>query len=316
MSDLRVLHKEVDVRVELSRIRLWLRDRWRTILVSLSFGLVPLVLWDLYLSKLILYRPFHHWVYGAVFVVVGVLLRKRRAGVLLTVVGVTWIMYDYQDALVGLVLGESLQGALGQFDFEAWLREMASRFGYGGVAVASFLGASSIIIPIPYTVLLFWLGSTGELNLVLLAVAAGAGAALGELVGYLIGYSVQPFVGDERKRKFKALLRLVENRNLTLVVIFLFALTPLPDDLLFLPLGLVQFSIWKALLPAFLGKTVMSFIISYSGSLYIELFPEAGGALPVGIITTAALFAVLILMWRTDWERVLSRFLPDKDQLA
>lgn len=302
--------------VELSRIRVWLRDRWRIILASLSLGLIPLVLWDLYLSKLILYRPFHHWVYGAVLMVVGVLLRKRRAGIPLVVVGVTWFMHDYQDAFKGLVLGESLQGALGQLDLEAWLREMDPRVRYGGIAAVSFLGASSIIIPIPYTVLLFWLGSTGEQNLVLLAVAAGAGAALGELVGYLIGYGVQPFVGDERKRKFKALLRLVEHRNLTLVVIFLFALTPLPDDLLFVPLGLVRFSLWKALLPAFLGKTVMSFIIAYSGSLYIELFPDAGGSLLVMVITTAALFAVLILIWRTDWDRVLSRILPDKDQQA
>ena len=103
---------------------------------------------------------------------------------------------------------------------------------------------------------------------------------------------------------------------LVLAVIFLFALTPLPDDLLFLPLGLVRFSLWKALLPAFLGKTVMSYIIAYSGSLYIELFPEAGGSLPVMVITTAALFVIIILIWRTDWDRVLSRILPDKDQQA
>ncbi len=36
--------------------------------------------------------------------------------------------------------------------------------------------------------------------------------------------------------------------------IFLFALTPLPDDLLFIPLGVMRYPFWKAFIPALFGK--------------------------------------------------------------
>jgi hypothetical protein len=36
--------------------------------------------------------------------------------------------------------------------------------------------------------------------------------------------------------------------------VFLFALTPLPDDILFLPLGMMKYSFWKCIIPGWLGK--------------------------------------------------------------
>ena len=36
--------------------------------------------------------------------------------------------------------------------------------------------------------------------------------------------------------------------------IFLFALTPLPDDILFLPLGMIKYPFWKCIIPGWLGK--------------------------------------------------------------
>jgi len=41
---------------------------------------------------------------------------------------------------------------------------------------------------------------------------------------------------------------------------FIFALTPLPDDLLFIPLGIMRYNLPKTLLAAFFGKLVMLLI--------------------------------------------------------
>ena len=43
--------------------------------------------------------------------------------------------------------------------------------------------------------------------------------------------------------------------------IFFFALTPLPDDLLFIPLGVMRYPFLKAFIPALFGKTLMMFIL-------------------------------------------------------
>ena len=60
------------------------------------------------------------------------------------------------------------------------------QFGYFGVFLVSLISALTVIIPIPYTLLLYALGST--LDPVLLALSSGLGSALGEVSGYGLGY--------------------------------------------------------------------------------------------------------------------------------
>jgi len=136
------------------------------------------------------------------------------------------------------------------------------QFGYVGMFLISLVGALTVIFPIPYTLLLYALGAT--LDPVLLAFSSGLGSALGEVSGYLIGYYGRAVISDALKRKMEFMLK-VFNRYGSLAV-FLFALTPLPDDLLFIPLGIMRYSLPRALIACFFGKLGMSFIIAYSCS--------------------------------------------------
>ena len=187
-----------------------------------------------------------------------------------------------------------------------WMEQFAHQFGYFGVFLISLIGALSIIVPIPYTLVIYLLGSF--LNPLLVAVSGGLGSALGEFSGYVFGYYGRSVLSEERRRKMDYMMRVFHRYGFA--AIFLFALTPLPDDLLFIPLGIMRYRFVKAFIPALLGKMLMCFILAYSGYLSIGIvkvvFGE-GGWLGV-VITSAFLIIVIVAILKIDWERVFEKY--------
>jgi membrane protein YqaA with SNARE-associated domain len=191
------------------------------------------------------------------------------------------------------------------------MEQFALQFGYLGVFIISFVGSVSVIFPIPYTIVIYIIGSF--LDPFFVAVSGGLGSALGEFSGYTLGYYGRTIISEERQRKMDYMLK-VFNRYGP-VAIFLFALTPLPDDLLFIPLGVMRYPFWKAFIPALLGKTLMTFILAYSGQQSIQiirtLFGEAG--LLGTIVTTVLLIFVIVAIIKIDWEKLFQKYVhPEK----
>jgi len=179
--------------------------------------------------------------------------------------------------------------------------------GYFGAFAFSIIGTASIIIPIPYTLLIFWLGYY-QLNPILLALTAGTGSTIGELAGYLLGYYGRKRMSSERQRRMTYLVQLIGTYGP--IAVFLFALTPLPDDLLFIPLGILRYKFVRVFIPALLGKIVMAFIVSYIGRTGGHFIPVLFGEGNewIGMVVTAVLLAiVLIILYRVDWEKVFEK---------
>jgi membrane protein YqaA with SNARE-associated domain len=86
-------------------------------------------------------------------------------------------------------------------DIETWLTDFAVQYGYLGIFLISLLGAMSIFVPIPYTLVIFILGTSSSFDPLLIAVAAGLGSALGEFSGYLLGAGGRKVIGDKYKKK-------------------------------------------------------------------------------------------------------------------
>lgn len=209
-------------------------------------------------------------------------------------------------------------------DVGGFLLGLAQQFGYLGVFIISLIGAISVAIPIPYTVVIFLLGANPNTNLnpLLIALASGGGAAVGEMVGYGAGYAAGELVGERRKRRMGAMLELLTMRGRWIwpFLIFVFALTPLPDDLLLIPLGLLRYSPWKVLPSMLAGKVLMGYILFEGGRLFNEtlraLYGGEGGGfffdLTLTLSTVALLGVVFWVMWRIDWEGILAKVKRDQ----
>lgn len=188
---------------------------------------------------------------------------------------------------------------------EDWMLQIASQFGYLGVFIISFIGSVSIVFPIPYTIVIFFLG--GVLDPFFVAISGGIGAAVGEFSGYLIGYYGRSVVSQDRRRKMDYMVKFFDRYGPG--AIFVFALTPLPDDLLFIPLGVMRYPFWKAFIPALFGKILMTFILAFSGQQSIEfILTLFGGSGLLGTIITSALLVIIILVIiRIDWEKLFEK---------
>jgi len=194
------------------------------------------------------------------------------------------------------------------------LWQLFAPYRYFGVFAVSLIGTASLIIPIPYTLLIFSLSTTStEWDPILLTIAGGTGSAIGEMSGYALGYFGRKIVSQERQRKMTYLVKIFDRFGP--LAIFAFALTPLPDDLLFIPLGILRYKFYKAFIPALMGKLLMIFIIAYFGRTageVIRLLFGEGGAEIVMAVTTILLLLILIAMYRIDWEKVFEKYVAKR----
>jgi membrane protein YqaA with SNARE-associated domain len=198
----------------------------------------------------------------------------------------------------------------------AWMESLALQYGYFGIFLISLVGALSIFFPIPYTVIIFTLGGTFEP--LWIAVAAGMGSAVGEFSGYLIGFGGRRVISEKYKKKMEFLMKLFDRFGP--IMIFLFALTPLPDDLLFIPLGVIRYSLARAFIPALIGKICMNFIVAYSGRFSIQIIRDIFGvesgwisALIGMVLAIVLLIFVFVIMFKVDWEKLFEKYMA-KDE--
>jgi membrane protein YqaA with SNARE-associated domain len=209
-------------------------------------------------------------------------------------------------------------------DIEIWLQNFAVQYGYLGIFLISLLGATAIFVPIPYTLVIFILGGLVDdfgnwvFDPLWIAVAAGAGAAIGEFSGYLLGVGGRKVIGDRYKKRMDFITKLFKKYGS--IAIFIFALTPLPDDLLFIPLGVMRYSLLRAFVPALLGKFFSNLIIAYSGRLSLEIVKTLfgvegeGTSLLVGtIIGIVLLVIVFIIMFKLDWEKYFAKYVDEPE---
>ncbi len=191
---------------------------------------------------------------------------------------------------------------------EEWLKNIATQYQFLGVFFISFIGSLSIIFPIPYTIVILFLGSQGW-NPLLLAAAGGLGSAAGEFSGYALGYYGARLVSKERRRKMDFFVKIFDKYGP--IAVFIFALTPLPDDLLFIPLGILRYKFWKTFLPCLTGKFLMCFLLAYFGNLFGDLaklvFGEEGSWIGMAI-TIVALLIILYVLLKVDWEKVFKKY--------
>lgn len=179
----------------------------------------------------------------------------------------------------------------------------ATQYGYLGVFMASLLGSIVPFLPLPYLIVVVLLSET--LDPLLLGVAAGLGGSLGKITSYLLGRGGYKFFKLGTRRRMEALRELMGKYGD--VGVFIFALTPLPDDVYLVPLGMMRFSFWRFLIANTAGKVILSSAVAYLGLIYFEytdLF--LGGETLMGVvIAIAGMVLITILLLRVDWELAL-----------
>jgi membrane protein DedA with SNARE-associated domain len=149
---------------------------------------------------------------------------------------------------------------VGIYYFKDSFRHLAS-LGYIGIFFLSILANATIILPAPGLAFVFGMGAV--FNPFFVALAAGAGAAIGELSGYLAGYSGQTIIQRTRyEQQLEGWMRKYGGRT---ILIFAFIPNPL-FDIAGMIAGMLKMPLWKFLLFCWIGKTLKMLLFAYAGS--------------------------------------------------
>jgi len=186
------------------------------------------------------------------------------------------------------------------------LVNIALAHGYLGVFILAILCNMTFFLPAPVVVPIYALGVTHKP--IILGLSSGLGSTIGEFSSYVIGVASKKVIDTRYERQLRITRRLLEKYGMILV--FIFALTPLPDDLLLVTFGIVDYDLKKAFTAMLAGKILMNIGVAYAGRYSFPTlwtYITAISPLQAGILLCIA--AVLIYrVYKIDWSGTLERF--------
>jgi uncharacterized membrane protein YdjX (TVP38/TMEM64 family) len=145
-------------------------------------------------------------------------------------------------------------------------------YGYPGIFLLSVLANATVILPAPGIALTYAFGAV--FHPIGVALAAGAGAALGELTGYLAGFSGQGVVDDIPM--YDRITAWTESYGGWIILILAFIPNPF-FDIAGAAAGALKMRLHVFLIWAFIGKVLKMLLIAYAGAASLDwilnLFP-------------------------------------------
>lgn len=134
-------------------------------------------------------------------------------------------------------------------------------FGYPGIFFLSVLANATIFLPAPGLILVFSLGA--RFPPVSVAVAAGMGAAVGELSGYLAGFSGQVIIED--RAIYDKMVAWMERNGPATVLLLAFIPNPF-FDLTGIAAGALRMPVHIFLFWAVIGKFFKMLVVASAGA--------------------------------------------------
>jgi len=188
--------------------------------------------------------------------------------------------------------------------------------GYLGLAIVSFFGSLIPFVPIPSFVLVATMAVGEQFDIHVLVIVAALTATAAKQIIFYISYGGRKIISEKTKKRMKPFQKLVKRYGGSAA--FVAAATPIPDDLVYIPLGLAKYNPKRFFVATLLGKIVLYYVIvlisHYMGlSLLEPILQDIEDPLPVyiGIIILGlAMTITVILLLRLNWERILSRVAP------
>lgn len=192
----------------------------------------------------------------------------------------------------------------------------APEVGYFGLSLVSFFGSLIPFVPLPSFLLLATMSVGNQFDLHALALLSAITATAAKQIIFYVSYGGRKIINETTRKRIRPFERLVKRYGAAAA--FIAAATPIPDDLVYVPLGLAKYNPKRFFIATFTGKIALSYVIVFTShtlglSLVSPLLEQVQSATEVyiGIIVFgASMTGVVVLMLRLDWAKILGRFAP------
>jgi membrane protein DedA with SNARE-associated domain len=192
-----------------------------------------------------------------------------------------------------------------------------TELGYIGIILISFVSSLIPFIPIPYFPVLITASFNANFNPHIISIISALGIVGAKTIIFFISYYGRKILSDKTKKRMRPLQNLVSRYGW--FGAFIAALTPIPDDIVYIPLGLAKYSPWKFATATFAGKFLMNESIVW-GSIFLgRPFVESilssdttdqTSLIIAAIASTVVLAVVVYFSLRIDWAKVIGRWFP------
>jgi membrane protein DedA with SNARE-associated domain len=188
--------------------------------------------------------------------------------------------------------------------------------GYFGLTIISFFGSLIPFVPLPSFLLLATMAVGDTFDIHALALLSAITSTVAKQIIFYASYSGRRIIKEETRKRMKPFERLVKRYGAAAA--FVAAATPIPDDVVYIPLGLAKYNPKRFFLATFAGKVILSYVIvllsRFFGLSYVEPFVENvhdPSVVYIGIaVFTGLVTLIIILMFRLNWEKILGKVAP------
>ena len=139
--------------------------------------------------------------------------------------------------------------------------EELKNYEYLGAFLISVILNATVILPVGTFLVIATLGAALS-SPALVGLAAGIGAAIGEITGYLAGRSGRAVV--RRQAVYAKLEPWV--RKWGFIAIFVWSIIPFAFDMAGLAAGALRLPFWKFLIACWLGRTILYVFLAFAGN--------------------------------------------------
>ncbi|HSB56256.1 MAG TPA: VTT domain-containing protein [Nitrosopumilaceae archaeon] len=188
--------------------------------------------------------------------------------------------------------------------------------GYLGLALVSFFGSLIPFVPFPSFLLLAAMSIGNQFDPHALALISAVMATASKQVIFYISYGGRKIITEKTRKRIKPFERLVKRYGAAAA--FVAAATPIPDDLIYIPLGLARYNPLRFFISTLAGKIVLGYVIVYFsrgfGVSFIE--PIVGKVQDMNeiylgmVIFIGITIGIIVLMLRLNWEKILGKVAP------
>ncbi|MEM0266628.1 MAG: VTT domain-containing protein [Archaeoglobaceae archaeon] len=183
-----------------------------------------------------------------------------------------------------------------------------AEFQYPGIFLISLISNSIPFVSLPYLNFLFALSPFFSFeDLVVVSILSALGASIGKIFVYTIGAGMRLTLSEKTKENLMFFEKIFKKWGF--FAIFLFAASPLPDDVLYIPLGIARYRISYYFLAVFLGKLVITSYVLVFGRITSGVIKEIVGSSFLGLLLFFSLTLLIsVLVIKIDWKKLFEKY--------
>lgn len=176
-----------------------------------------------------------------------------------------------------------------------------------GFNLIPFAGPSNLLIASTAAIGITNADST---TLLIIGFLVALGSALAKGIHYMVTFFVSKHLSEERRKRLDADAARI--RRWAFLLLYVAAATPIPDEPVVIPLGLMKYSPAKFFLAYFLGKISITIVGAFLGNLIENRFSAYLSPEVMVVISIILTIVVTIILLKVDFGKIAKKLMRRK----